>query len=103
MERKLTEHQPDIDRQLNDILNKQNALVQNLSHQIDSFNRVTQTQSADLTRTSKKLDELASAFHAHKTRAELELAALAASVADLTSLLSGIIDCLRSQGDSISD
>lgn len=102
MKRNLTEHQQGIDRQLTDFLNRQNALVQNLSQQIDSFNRVTQTQSADLTTTNRKLDELASAFHAHKTSAEHELTALAAGVAELKSLLAGVQDRLRSQGDSIA-
>lgn len=87
MKRNLAEHQQGIDRQLTDFLNKQNALVQNLSQQIDSFNRVTQTQSADLAATTKKLDELAFAFNAHKTNVENELASQGALIAALDSAL----------------
>ena len=87
MKRNLAEHQQGIERQLTDFLNKQNALVQNLSQQIDSFNRVTQTQSADLAATTKKLDELASAFNAHKTNIENELASQGALIPALDSAL----------------
>ena len=76
MKRTLAEHQQLNDRQLTDFLNKQNALVQNLSQQIDSFNRVSQAQSADLATTNGKVGELASALTAHKTTATNELAAL---------------------------
>jgi len=58
MQRNLAQHQQAIDRQLTDFLNRQNAMVQNLSQQIDSFNRVSQTQSADLAATNTKLSEL---------------------------------------------
>jgi len=102
MKHNLSEHQRAIDRQLTDFLNKQNALVQNLSQQIDSFNRVTQTQSAELAATNKKLDELALAFGAHKSSAETELAALANGVAELHSLLAGVQEGMRSQGESIA-
>ncbi len=87
MKRNLAEHQQAIDRQLTDFLNKQNALVQNLSQQIDSFNRVSQAQSADLATTNSKVGELVSAFAAHKATATNELATLAAGIIQLKALL----------------
>ena len=48
---------------------------------IPTANRVCHTQSEDLAATKKKLDELTSAFGAHKASAERELAALASAVA----------------------
>ncbi len=102
MKHNLTDHQQGVDRQLTDFLNKQNALVQNLTQQIDSFNRVTQTQSLELAATSKRLDELASAFGSHKATTERELAVLAASVNELKSLLPIVQEGLRSQGETIS-
>lgn len=83
----LAERQQDIDRKLTDFLNKQNAMVQNLSQQIDSFNRVSQTQAADLAATNKKLDELIATFSAFKTSSDGELATQRASVAGLDSAL----------------
>lgn len=103
MKHNLTEHQQGVDRQLTDFLNKQNALVQNLTQQIDSFNRVTQTQSSELAATNRRLDELASAFGSHKASAERELAALAAAVGELKSLLATVQDGLRSHGETIAD
>ena len=102
MKRNLAEHQQGIDRQLTDFLNKQNALVQNLSQQIDSFNRASQAQSADLATTNVKLGELASAFSAHKAAATNELAALAAGISELKTLLSEVQAGLRSQGQSVA-
>lgn len=87
MKRNLIEHQQGIDRQLTDFLNKQNALVQNLSQQIDSFNRVCHTQSEDLSATNRKLAEVTSAFDAHKSSTEKELAALTACISELNSSL----------------
>ena len=58
MQRNLIAQEQSIDRRLTDFLNKQNAMVQNLSQQIDSFNRATQAQSADLKITNTSLAEL---------------------------------------------
>lgn len=43
----LSEHQRTVDRQLTDFLSKQNALVQNLTQQIDSYHRAAQAQAAE--------------------------------------------------------
>jgi chromosome segregation ATPase len=102
MKRSLTEHQQGVDGQLTDFLNKQNALVQNLSQQIDSFNRVCHTQSEDLAATNRKLNELGSAFQAHKASAETGLAGLASGIADLKSLLAGFQEASRFQGETIA-
>lgn len=102
MKHNLTEHQQGVDRQLTEFLNKQNALIQNLTQQIDSFNRVTQTQSSELAATNSRLDELASAFGSHKASAERELAALATDAGGLKSLLATVQDGLRSQSETIA-
>lgn len=102
MKRNLAEHQQGIDRQLTDFLNKQNALVQNLSQQIDSFNRASQAQAADLATTNAKLGELASAFSAHKAAATNELATLAESISEVKTLLTEVQAGLRFQGESVA-
>lgn len=102
MKRSLVEHQQGIDRQLTDFLNKQNALVQNLSQQIDSFNRLSQAQSADLATTNTKLGELASAFSAHKAAATDKLAALANGISEVKALLAEVQAGLRSHGEAIA-
>jgi chromosome segregation ATPase len=101
MKRDLAEHQQAIDRQLTDFLNKQNALIQNLSQQIDSFQRVSQTQSADLAATNARLNELTSAFNEHKTRTRNEQAALAEEAGALRKLLVEVQAELGSQRESI--
>lgn len=102
MKRSLAEHQQGSDRQLTDFLNKQNALVQNLSQQIDSFNRVSQAQSTDLATTNSKVSELASASSAYKATTTNELAALAVGIGELKTLLTEVQAGLRFQGESVS-
>lgn len=102
MQRNLAQHQQGIDRQLTDFLNKQNAMVQNLSQQIDSFSRVSQAQSADLGATNTKLNELASAFNANKAIVANELAALTPGLNELKALLAEAQAGLGSQGESIA-
>ena len=102
MQRNLAQHQQAIDRQLTDFLNKQNAMVQNLSQQIDSFSRVSQAQSADLGVTNTKLSELAAAFDGQKEAAGRELAALSAGITELRTLLTKVQTKLSSQDGSLS-
>ncbi len=102
MKQNLTEHQQAIDRQLTGFLNKQNALIQNLSQQIDSFSRVSQAQSADLATTNSKIGELRSTFNSHMAVATDELAALATRTNGLNSLLGEVQTGLHSQGEFAS-
>ena len=102
MQRNLAGHQQAIDRQLTDFLNKQNALVQNLSQQIDSFGRVAQTQSAELATTNTKVSEIALAFNAHKTTTAGGLAALTGGMTEIRALLTEVQAKLRSQDKSIA-
>ncbi|MDB6065294.1 MAG: hypothetical protein JWR26_1502 [Pedosphaera sp.] len=90
MKRNLMEHQQAIDRQLTDFLNKQNALVQNLSQQIDSYQRVTQAQDGELTATKSKLNELSSAFGEHTTATSNQLAAIANETTALKNVLAQV-------------
>ena len=101
MEHSLSQHQQSIDRQLTDFLNKQNALVQNLTQQIDSYNRVSQAQSADLASTNTRLGELSSAFNANKAGMTSELASLTAAVTELKALLTEVQAGMRSQNESL--
>jgi len=83
MRRNLNEHRQSIDRQLTDFLNKQNALVQNLTQQIDSYQRVSQAQAAELAETKSKLNELLSDFGEHRTVTGGEVAALRNALAEV--------------------
>ena len=49
-------------RQVTDFLNKQNALVQNLTQQIDAYQRAASTQSAVLSDSQTKMSELSAAL-----------------------------------------
>ncbi|MBL8375871.1 hypothetical protein [Accumulibacter sp.] len=49
-------------RQVTDFLNKQNALIQNLTQQIDGFQRAASAQSAAHSETRSKMGELATAL-----------------------------------------
>lgn len=58
LKKSLAEHQQGIDRQITEFLNKQNALVQNLTQQIDGFHRLAQTLSVNTQQTGTKLQNL---------------------------------------------
>lgn len=90
MKRTLSEHQQTLDRQLTDFLNKQNALVQNLTQQIDSYSRLSQAQSTELAEISTRLKELSSELAAHKTQTTNDLTALAVSIPELKALLAKV-------------
>lgn len=87
IQRDLAQQEQAIDRRLTDFLNKQNAMVQNLSQQIDSFNRASQAQSADLGVTNTKITELAAAFASQKEASGKEMFALTSGVTELRQLL----------------
>jgi DNA repair exonuclease SbcCD ATPase subunit len=102
MTRSLTEHQQSIDRQLTDFLNKQNALVQNLTQQIDSYQRASQAQAAELAATKSKLNELSSAFAENKITATQELTAMVNETSALKSVLAEVQRSLASQGQALT-
>ena len=83
IQRNLVHQEQAIDRRLTDFLNKQNAMAQNLSQQIDSFNRVSQAQSADLGITNTKIHQLAAMFGVQKETAGREMLTLTGGVAEL--------------------
>ena len=87
IQRDLVQQEQAIDRRLTDFLNKQNAMVQNLSQQIDSFNRASQAQSADIGVTNTKITELAAAFASQKEASGKEIFALTDRVTELRQLL----------------
>lgn len=74
LHRKLAEHQQSIEKQLTDFLNKQNALAQNLTQQLDGFNRASQAASAEFAQTKVQLNELAESIQerALKTDANVQ-------------------------------
>jgi len=102
MQRSLAQHQQATDRQITEFLNKQNALVQNLSQQIDSFNRVTHAQSADLAATNARLDEVALAFGAHKSTTAGELATIAAGAGEVRAMLTKVLTEIEVQSRAIA-
>ncbi|MDQ5911561.1 MAG: hypothetical protein QG599_3659 [Pseudomonadota bacterium] len=52
----LLQHSQAIDRQLTDFLNKQNALINNLTQQIDSYSRVSQAQASEILVINSKIN-----------------------------------------------
>jgi len=102
MSRSLTEHQQSIDRQLTDFLNKQNALVQNLTQQIDSYQRVSQAQAAELAATNLKLNKLSSAFDENNITIGNEISALANDSTALKNILVEVQATLASQGQVLT-
>jgi chromosome segregation ATPase len=102
IQRDLVQQEQAIDRRLTDFLNKQNAMVQNLSQQIDSFNRASQAQSADLQITNTKLSEFAAAFDAQKETEVRQLLALTGGVTELRLLLTKAEAKIGSQEGAIT-
>jgi chromosome segregation ATPase len=58
MAKSLSEHGKSMDRQITDFLNKQSALVQNLTQQIDSYHGVSNALSAQLKTATTHLTQL---------------------------------------------
>jgi chromosome segregation ATPase len=102
IQRDLAQQEQAIDRRLTDFLNKQNAMVQNLSQQIDSFNRASQAQSADLGITNTKIAELVAAFGIQKEAGGREMLALTGGVAELRLLLTKVEAKLGPQDGAIA-
>jgi len=88
-------HQQAIDRELTDFLNKQNALVQNLTQQIDGFHRLAQTVSADLTQTKAQLAALETSVKIQKEEWDAHAASLAAKITQVSTQLDSTIAALK--------
>ncbi|HSA45385.1 MAG TPA: hypothetical protein P5552_02510 [Candidatus Competibacteraceae bacterium] len=58
MKSDLSKHQQAIDHQLTQFLNRQNALIHNLTQQIDGYSRVSQAQAAEISVLNSRLTEL---------------------------------------------
>lgn len=101
IQRDLVQQDQAIDRRLTDFLNKQNAMVQNLSQQIDSFNRASQAQSADIRVTNTKVSELAVAFDARQEAESKKVLACRDDVAELRALITKTQDRLDFQDRSM--
>ncbi len=54
----IIEHQQVIDRKLTEFLNRQNTLIQNLTQQIDSYNRVSQAQATEFSVIKANISDL---------------------------------------------
>lgn len=102
MNRNLAQHEQGIDRRLTDFLNKQNAMVQNLSQQIDSFNRVSQAQSTDLSVANRKLGEIAEAIRSNRESATRDVAALTRGIGEVTTSLVNVETKIHSQDGAIA-
>lgn len=101
MNRNLAQHEQGIDRRLTDFLNKQNAMVQNLSQQIDSFNRVSQAQSTDLIVANTKIGEIAEAIRSNKESVTRDVAALTRGIAALEKSSQGTAERLDQTLDKL--
>lgn len=95
MNRNLAQHEQAIDRRLTDFLNKQNAMVQNLAQQIDSFTRLSQSQSSDLKVANRKISEIVEAIGANKEAAARDAAALEKAAQDTANRLDQTLDKLK--------
>lgn len=102
IQRDLAHQEQAIDRRLTDFLNKQNAMVQNLSQQIDSFNRASQAQSANLGITQTRVAELASAFGVQKDVGKREMRTLTDEITELRLLLTKAEAQFKSKDDAIA-
>jgi len=83
MGRDLAEHEKVMDRQITEFLNKQNALVQNLSQHIDSMQRAMQVLTSEVSQTKTDLGELATAFRRHQAATTDELTSLRTDLANV--------------------
>lgn len=102
MRQNLAKHQESIDQRLTEFLNKQNALVQNLTQQINSYHGVSQALSADFAATKKQLNELSSAIDRQKTDVTSELAEIVTTLNGLKALVAEVQAGLTSKGESIA-
>ena len=66
MAHELTEHRQSVDRRLTDFLNKQNALVQNLTQQIDGFQRAFQSLTDQFKQTKAEVDAVTKELESSK-------------------------------------
>ncbi|WP_295427448.1 hypothetical protein [uncultured Thiodictyon sp.] len=66
MAHELTEHRQGVDRRLTDFLNKQNALVQNLTQQIDGFQRAFQSLTDQFKQTKAEVDAVTKELESSK-------------------------------------
>lgn len=66
MAHELTEHRQGVDRRLTDFLNKQNALVQNLTQQIDGFQRALQSLTDQFKETKAEVDAVTKELESSK-------------------------------------
>jgi chromosome segregation ATPase len=101
MKRSLAEHEEGVDRRLTDFLNKQNALVQNLAQQIDSYNRVSVTQASGLELVGKNLEEISKGVRAERDKTAGDIGELSAALGELKALLSDAHGHLHSQSELI--
>jgi DNA repair exonuclease SbcCD ATPase subunit len=70
VKRGLAEQKRGIDREITEFLDKQNRLVENLTQQIDSYARLSQVQSAELTAANAKLAAFESSFREFQSSSE---------------------------------
>jgi hypothetical protein len=94
MSRALSEHKHGIDCQVTDFLNKQNALVQNLTQQISSYHGVSNALSAQLAATKTQLGQFTSFVKANATNVAQRFAAQDKAVQALSERLEEMIQKL---------
>ncbi|MBE7500319.1 MAG: hypothetical protein HS113_08435 [Verrucomicrobiales bacterium] len=94
MREQLSEHQRRMDRQLTEFLHKQNVLVQNLTQQIDGYDRAARAQAA-------RHEELATTVSGLGTRIEEARGELTALAARFDSLESSAGDTAVRLGETL--
>jgi len=100
--REQARHEQSLERQITDFLSKQNVLVQNLTQRIDSYHDVSQALSAELSATTRKLDEFMAASSARDANSTRQLTVVADGLRDLKSFVRDLQAELAMQGQSVS-
>jgi hypothetical protein len=95
MRHDLREHQQAIDREITDFLNKQNALIQNLSQQIDGFHRAAQTLSTDLAQAKAQLSALEISLKTQKDQHDDQATSLSVRITEVSTQLEATISALK--------
>lgn len=96
----LAQQRSALESHVTDFLNKQNALVQNLAQQIDSYQRAAEARDAEATRMRAQLAELASAQRAERAVTAKELGSIRAELDKLRDASKEVASQLQEEGEA---
>lgn len=96
----LGQHNESIDRKVTDFLNKQNALIQNLTQHVDAYHRSAAALSEEMKVTRRELLDLKSSLNDSKQESQTEIRAAISQIRDLRQTVSGLQSSLTLEGES---